>query len=223
VDTPDFSILGHFSLFGAVGKIGILAVVLLVFSLMLADFFDTMGTMVAIGAEAELLDKEGSPPNAQQILIVDSIAAAAGGAASVSSNTSYIESAAGVGDGARTGLASVVTGIAFLLATFLAPLVGMVPYEAATPALVVVGFLMMTQIAGISWKKLEIAIPAFLTIILMPFTYSITVGMGAGFVSYVVLKTAIGKAKEVHILMWIVSALFVVYFALGPIKSALGI
>ena len=223
VDTPDFSILGHFSLFGAVGKIGILAVVLLVFSLMLADFFDTMGTMVAIGAEAELLDKEGSPPNAQQILIVDSIAAAAGGAASVSSNTSYIESAAGVADGARTGLASVVTGIAFLLATFLAPLVGMVPYEAATPALVVVGFLMMTQIAGISWKKLEIAIPAFLTIILMPFTYSITVGMGAGFVSYVVLKTAIGKAKEVHILMWIVSALFVVYFALGPIKSALGI
>jgi AGZA family xanthine/uracil permease-like MFS transporter len=223
VDTPDFSILGHFSLFGAVGKIGILAVVLLVFSLMLADFFDTMGTMVAIGGEAGLLDEEGNPPNAQQILIVDSIAAAAGGAASVSSNTSYIESAAGVGDGARTGLASVVTGIAFLLATFLAPLVGMVPYEAATPALVVVGFLMMTQIAGISWKKLEIAIPVFLTIILMPFTYSITVGMGAGFVSYVVLKVAIGKAKEIHVLMWIVSALFVVYFALGPIKSALGI
>ena len=223
VDTPDFSILGHFSLFGAVGKIGILAVVLLVFSLMLADFFDTMGTMVAIGAEAELLDEEGNPPNAQQILIVDSIAAAAGGAASVSSNTSYIESAAGVGDGARTGLASVVTGIAFLLATFLAPLVGMVPYEAATPALVVVGFLMMTQIAGISWKKLEIAIPAFLTIILMPFTYSITVGMGAGFVSYVVLKAATGKAKEIHVLMWIVSALFVLYFALGPIKTAIGI
>jgi len=206
-----------------VGKIGILAVVLLVFSLMLADFFDTMGTMVAIGAEAELLDEEGNPPNAQQILIVDSIAAAAGGAASVSSNTSYIESAAGVGDGARTGLASVVTGIAFLLATFLAPLVGMVPYEAATPALVVVGFLMMTQIAGVSWKRLEIAIPAFLTIILMPFTYSITVGMGAGFVSYVVLKVAIGKAKEIHVLMWIVSALFVLYFALGPIKTAIGI
>ena len=223
VKGPDFSILGHFSLFGAIPKITLLAVVLLVFSLMLADFFDTMGTMVAIGGEAGLLDKEGNPPNAQQILIVDSIAAAAGGAASVSSNTSYIESAAGVGDGARTGLASVVTGIAFLLATFLSPLVAMVPYEAATPALVVVGFLMMTQIAGISWKKLEIAIPAFLTIILMPFTYSITVGMGAGFVSYVVLKAATGKAKEIHVLMWIVSALFVVYFALGPIKAAIGI
>ena len=223
VKAPDFSILGHFSLFGAIPKITLLAVVLLVFSLMLADFFDTMGTMVAIGGEAGLLDKEGNPPNAQQILIVDSIAAAAGGAASVSSNTSYIESAAGVGDGARTGLASVVTGIAFLLATFLSPLVAMVPYEAATPALVVVGFLMMTQIAGISWKKLEIAIPAFLTIILMPFTYSITVGMGAGFVSYVVLKAATGKAKEIHVLMWIVSALFVVYFALGPIKAAIGI
>jgi len=223
VKGPDFSILGHFSLFGAIPKITLLAVVLLVFSLMLADFFDTMGTMVAIGGEAGLLDEEGNPPNAQQILIVDSIAAAAGGAASVSSNTSYIESAAGVGDGARTGLASVVTGIAFLLATFLSPLVAMVPYEAATPALVVVGFLMMTQIAGISWKKLEIAIPAFLTIILMPFTYSITVGMGAGFVSYVVLKAATGKAKEIHVLMWIVSALFVVYFALGPIKAAIGI
>ena len=223
VKGPDFSILGHFSLFGAIPKITLLAVVLLVFSLMLADFFDTMGTMVAIGGEAGLLDEEGNPPNAQQILIVDSIAAAAGGAASVSSNTSYIESAAGVGDGARTGLASVVTGIAFLLATFLSPLVAMVPYEAATPALVVVGFLMMTQIAGISWKKLEIAIPAFLTIILMPFTYSITVGMGAGFVSYVVLKAATGKAKEIHVLMWIVSALFVLYFALGPIKTAIGI
>jgi len=223
VKGPDFSILGHFSLFGAIPKITLLAVVLLVFSLMLADFFDTMGTMVAIGGEAGLLDEEGNPPNAQQILIVDSIAAAAGGAASVSSNTSYIESAAGVGDGARTGLASVVTGIAFLLATFLSPLVAMVPYEAATPALVVVGFLMMTQIAGISWRKLEIAIPAFLTIILMPFTYSITVGMGAGFVSYVVLKAATGKVKEIHVLMWIVSALFVVYFALGPIKAAIGI
>ena len=107
-----------------------------------------MGTMVAIGAEAGLLDEEGTPPNSQQILLVDSIAAAAGGAASVSSNTSYIESAAGVGEGARTGLASVVTGVLFLLAMFLAPLVAVVPYEAATPALVVVGFLMMTQVKG---------------------------------------------------------------------------
>ena len=151
--------------------------------------------------------------------MVDSIAAAAGGAGSVASNTSYIESAAGVGDGARTGLASVVTGIAFLLATFLSPLVAMVPFEAATPALVVVGFLMVTQISGIDWKNWELAIPAFLTIILMPFTYSISAGIGAGFVSYVILKTVRGKARQVHPLMWVVAALFVVYFAIGPLSD----
>jgi len=220
---PDFSLVGQFSLFGSIEKIGIVAVVLLVFSIMLADFFDTMGTMVAIGGEAGLLDEEGNPPRTKQILIVDSIAAAAGGAASVSSNTSYIESAAGVGDGARTGLASVVTGAAFLLATFLSPLVDMVPFEAATPVLIVVGFLMIMQITGIDWKNLEVGIPAFLTIVLMPFTYSITVGMGAGFVSFVLIKVVLGKAKALHPLMWGAAALFVVYFALGPIKDLLGI
>ena len=223
ITTPDFSLLGQFSLFGSVGKIGIVAVILLVFSLMLADFFDTMGTMVAIGGEAGLLDEDGNPPKTKEILIVDSIAAAAGGAASVSSNTSYIESAAGVGDGARTGLASVVTGAAFLLATFLSPLVDMVPFEAATPVLIVVGFLMIMQITGIDWKNLEVGIPAFLTIVLMPFTYSITVGMGAGFVSFVLIKVVLGKAKALHPLMWGAAGLFVIYFALGPIKDLLGI
>ncbi|MDM7855460.1 NCS2 family permease [Cellulomonas alba] len=223
VQTPDFSIVGHFSLLGGIRQIGVLAVILLVFSLMLADFFDTMGTMVAIGGEAGLLDKDGNPPRTRQILIVDSVAAAAGGAASVSSNTAYIESASGVGDGARTGLAAVTTGICFLLATFLAPLVELVPSEAATPALVVVGFLMVMQVAGINWRNYEVAIPAFLTIVIMPFTYSITAGMGAGIITFVVIKLALGKAKLVHPLMWIISVLFVVYFLLGPIKDALGI
>ena len=222
-DVPDFSLIGNFSLFGSIEKLGLLAVALLVFSVMLADFFDTMGTMVAIGGEADLLDEDGNPPRTKQILIVDSIAAAAGGAASVSSNTSYIESAAGVGDGARTGLASVVTGIAFLLATLLSPLVAMVPYEAATPALVVVGFLMMMQISGIDWRNMEVAIPAFLAIVLMPFTYSITVGIGAGFIAFVVLKVAVGKVKQVHPLLWVCSALFVIYFAMTPIKDLLGV
>ncbi len=222
-DVPDFSLIGQFSLFGSIEKIGLLAVALLVFSVMLADFFDTMGTMVAIGGEADLLDEDGNPPRTKQILIVDSIAAAAGGAASVSSNTSYIESAAGVGDGARTGLASVVTGIAFLLATLLSPLVAMVPYEAATPALVVVGFLMMMQISGIDWRNMEVAIPAFLAIVLMPFTYSITVGIGAGFIAFVVLKLAVGKVKEIHPLLWVCAGLFVVYFAMTPIKDLLGV
>ena len=169
--------------------------ILLVFTLMLADFFDTMGTMTAIGAEADLLDEEGIPPNTQQILIVDSIAAAAGGAAGVSSNTSYIESASGVGEGARTGLASVVTGVLFLLTIFLAPLVAVIPSEAAVPALVLVGFLMMQQVTEIDWRDVEIAIPAFLTIVLMPFTYSITVGIGAGFLAYVLIKLVLGQGR----------------------------
>jgi adenine/guanine/hypoxanthine permease len=184
---------------------------------MLADFFDTMGTMTAIGAEADLLDEEGVPPNTERILIVDSIAAAAGGAAGVSSNTSYIESASGVGEGARTGLASVVTGVLFLLAIFAAPLVEIIPSEAAVPALVLVGFLMLQQIKGIDFDDMEIAIPAFLTIVLMPFTYSITAGIGAGFIAYVLIKVVRGKLAEVHTLMWVVSALFVLYFAIDPV------
>jgi AGZA family xanthine/uracil permease-like MFS transporter len=222
VSVPDFSLLGQFSLFGSIEKVGLITVVLLVFSLLLADFFDTMGTMVAVGSEADLLDKEGNPPRTRSILVVDSVAAAAGGAGSVSSNTSYIESAAGVGDGARTGLASVVTGIAFLLATFLSPIVDMVPFEAATPALVLVGFLMMTQVTGINWKNLEVAIPAFLVIILMPFTFSITAGMGGGFIAYVLIKVAVGKARAVHPLMWGAAILFVLYFVRGPLQTLVG-
>ena len=222
-DLPDFSLLGQFSLFGSFGKIGVISVCLLVFTLMLADFFDTMGTMVAIGAEGDLLDDDGNPPNTKRILVVDSVAAAAGGAASVSSNTSYIESATGVGEGARTGLASVVTGIAFLLATFFSPLVSIVPYEAAAPALVFVGFLMMTQVKGIDWDDMEIALPAFLTIVLMPFTYSIAAGIGAGFIAFVVLKVVRGKASVVHPLLWVTAALFVLYFAIDPIRQVLGV
>ncbi len=222
VALPDFGLLGHFNLLGSIGKLGIVSVVLLVFTLMLADFFDTMGTMVAIGAEAGLLDEDGNPPRARSILVVDSCAAIAGGAACTSSNTAYIESASGVGEGARTGFASVVTGLLFLLAVFAAPLVEVVPYEAATPALVVVGFLMMQQVIEIDWKDVEIAFPAFLTIVLMPFTYSITAGIGAGFVAYAAIKIAKGKAATLHPLMWIVTVLFLVYFAMDPIRTLVG-
>ncbi|KGM08711.1 NCS2 family permease [Cellulomonas bogoriensis] len=221
VAQPDFGLLGQFSLLGSFSSIGFVAVFLLVFTLMIADFFDTMGTMVAVGAEADLLDEKGDPPSTRQILVVDSVGAIAGGMGSASSNTSYIESAAGVGDGARTGLAPVVTGVLFLLATFFTPLVNLVPYEAATPALVIVGFLMLMQVTGISWKDYEIGIPAFLTIILMPFSFSIAVGIGAGFVSFVVLKLAAGKARQVHPLMYVSAGLFVVYFAIAPIEGAL--
>ena len=217
--TPDLGLLGHFSLFGGFAEVGVVTALLFVFTLMLADFFDTMGTVVGVGAEAGLLDDEGNLPGADQVLLVDSLAAVAGGAASASSATTYIESAAGVGDGARTGLASVVTGLLFVGALFLTPLVMVVPFEAASPALVVVGFLLMTQIRNIDFEDWTIAIPAFLTIVLMPFTYSITNGIGAGFVSYAVLRLATGRARGVHPLLWVVSALFVVYFAIGPIKD----
>ena len=219
VATPDFGLLGSFNLFGSFDRVPLITALLLVFTLLLADFFDTMGTMTAIGQEAGLNDKDGTPPNADRILLVDSLAAAAGGAAGVSSNTSYIESASGVGEGARTGLASVVTGVLFLLTTFLAPLVAIIPYEAATPALIIVGFLMMTQIKSIDWEDYGIAIPAFLTIILMPFTYNISVGIGAGFVSYVVIRLLQGRSKDIHPLLLLVAGLFMIYFLNNPINT----
>ena len=222
VATPDFSLLGSFNLLGSFSKISAIAAILLVFTLLLSDFFDTVGTVTAIGHEADLIDKEGNVPNNDKILLVDSIAAVAGGASGISSNTSYIESASGVGEGARTGLASVVTGICFLLTTFLSPLVAVIPYEAATPALVIVGFLMMTQVRDIDWNDLGIAIPAFLTIILMPFTYSISVGIGAGFVSHVIIRFVQGRRKDVHPLLLLVAALFMVYFLSSPINTWVG-
>ncbi|MFF3843684.1 NCS2 family permease [Streptomyces sp. NPDC002328] len=222
VDTPDFGLIGHFSLFGAFGETTVITVVLLVFTLILSDFFDTMGTVVGISAEAELLDEDGKVPNLSRVLLIDGAAAVAGGAASSSSATSYIESAAGVGEGARTGFSNLVTGGLFALALFLTPLLTIVPLQAAAPALVAVGFLMMTQVKSIDWDKYEIAVPAFLTIAVMPFTYSITNGIGAGFVAYVLIKTVLGRAKEVHWLLWGASALFVVYFAIDPIEQILG-
>jgi adenine/guanine/hypoxanthine permease len=222
IAAPDFGILGHFSLFGSFGRISAVAAILLVFTLLLSDFFDTVGTVTAIGHESGLIDGEGNVPHNDKILFVDSVAAMAGGAASISSNTSYIESAAGVGEGARTGLASVVTGVLFLLTTFFAPLVAVIPYEAATPALVVVGFLMMTQIKNLDWADQGIAIPAFLTIILMPFTYNISVGIGAGFVSHVVIRIIQGRRREVHPLLFLVSILFMVYFFTSPINAWIG-
>lgn len=223
VDTPDFGLIGDFSLFGAFGEAGAVTVVLLVFTLILSDFFDTMGTVVGISAEAGLLDEEGKVPGLGRVLLIDGAAAVAGGASSASSSTSYIESAAGVGEGARTGFANLVTGSLFALALFMTPLLTIVPLQAAAPALVAVGFLMMTQVKHIDWDKYEIAIPAFLTIAVMPFTYSITNGIGAGFVAYVLIKSVLGKAREVHWLLWGAAALFLVYFAIDPIEQLLGV
>ncbi|MEW2411405.1 NCS2 family permease [Streptomyces griseoviridis] len=223
VAAPDFGLLGRFSLFGAFGQTSVITVVLLVFTLVLSDFFDTMGTVVGISAEAGLLDDEGKVPHLGRVLLIDGAAAVAGGAASSSSATAYIESAAGVGEGSRTGFSNLVTGGLFGLALLLTPLLTIVPLQAAAPALVAVGFLMMTQVKNIDWDRYEIAVPAFLTIAAMPFTYSITNGIGAGFVAHVLIKSVLGRAREVHWLMWAVSALFLVYFAIDPVEQLLGV
>ncbi|GAB3658514.1 NCS2 family permease [Streptomyces sparsus] len=222
VAAPDFGLLGAFSLFGGFAEVGAITVVLLVFTLFLTDFFDTMGTAVGVTNEAGLLDEKGRVPRLGRLLFVDGLATVAGGAASGSSNTSYIESAAGVGEGARTGFANLVTGGLFVLALFLAPLAAVVPGQAAAPALVAVGFLLMAQVRHIDWTDFGIAVPAFLTITVMPFTYSITNGIGAGFIAYVVLQSVLGKARQVHWLLWATAALFVVYFAINPIQQLLG-
>lgn len=220
---PDLSLFGRIDLFGAFSPDGqfsitvFLGLLVLVFSLLLADFFDTMGTVVAIGHEGDLLDEEGMPERTQEILLVDSFGAIMGGVGQVSSNTCFIESTTGVGEGARTGLASVVTGAAFLLSIFLAPVVNIVPSEAASPVLVFVGFLMISQVMGIDWDDVELGIPAFFTIVMMPFAYSITVGIGMGFLMYVFIKLVRRKFNAVHPLMYVVAAMFVVYFLQGPL------
>ncbi|MEV0454711.1 NCS2 family permease [Catellatospora methionotrophica] len=219
VGLPDLSLLGHFNVLGGWRTAGPVICAMFVFTLLLTDFFDTMGTMVAVAQEGGMLTKDGMVPRTKEILLVDSIAAAAGGAASTSSNTSYIESAAGVAEGARTGFANLVTGGLFLLAMFLAPLVTVVPFEAASVALVVVGFLMMTAVRNIDWTDYEIGIPAFLTIVIMPFTYSISNGIGAGVITYVLIKASKGKLRDVHPLLWIVALLFVLYFCVGALEK----
>lgn len=220
---PDLSLIGNvdFNAFSA-GSLGALAATLLVFVILLSIFFDAMGTMVGLATEAGTMDEKGQIENVDRVLLVDAAGAIAGGGSSVSSNQIFVESSAGIGEGARTGLATIVTGILLLVAMFLTPLVNFVPFEAVAPALVCVGFLMIRQITTIDWNDIGIALPAFLTIALMPFTYSIADGIGAGFVSYVFVRLVQGKAKDVHPLMWVVAALFVVFFGVGVIDGWVG-
>jgi len=210
--TPSFATLGQFDVTNVFTVLGPLAAVLTVFAIMLTDFFDTMGTVTGVASEAGLANEDGSVPGVGRVLFVDSLAAVAGGLGGVSSNTTYIESAAGVAEGGRTGFASIVTGILFLFAIFLSPLASIIPSQATSPALVIVGYLMFTQLKGIELGDVEDGLPALLTMILMPLTYDITIGIGAGFISWVIIKIARGKIGEIHPLMWAVSIMFLVYF-----------
>ena len=216
VDTPDFGLVGDFS-FDFISVLGFAAAVAAVISVMLSDFFDTVGTVIGLGGEAKMLDDKGRLPGMKRVLLVDSLAAVAGGASSSSSNTTYIESASGISDGGRTGLVAVVVGVLFLLAMFFSPIAGVIPPEATAPALVLVGYFMMVLVKDISWSDPGIGIPALLTILMMPFTYSITNGVGAGFLSYVVIAILRGKWREVHPLLYAVAAIFAWYFIHGVI------
>jgi AGZA family xanthine/uracil permease-like MFS transporter len=220
--TPNFSTLGlGLQDLGGIFTIeaGVLAAVLAIFTIMLSDFFDTMGTVTGIAAEAGLSEEDGSVPGVGRVLFVDGLAAAVGGAAGISSNTTYIESAAGVGDGGRTGLTSVVTGLLFLAAIFLSPIVQIIPLAATAPALVLVGYLMFTQIGEIDARDMVIGFPALLIMILMPLTFTITIGIGAGIVMWVLLKVVTRTWADVHWLMWLVFLAFVIYFAQALIQQ----
>ncbi|GAA2296458.1 NCS2 family permease [Streptomyces violaceusniger] len=224
VDTPDFGLVGDVSLFGGFHEVGLLTGCLFVFTVLLSGFFDAMGTIIGVGEEAGLTDERGQLPGMGRILMMDGVAVAGGGFGSASANTCFVESTAGVGEGARTGLANVVTGALFLLALVFTPLAKVVPSQAATPALVVVGFLIMAaNVKEIDWSDSTIAIPAFLTMISMPFTYSITNGIGLGVLAFLLLRVATRRTREIPWLLAAVGLCFLVYFLLNPIEQALGV
>ncbi|MHB1131847.1 MAG: NCS2 family permease [Chloroflexota bacterium] len=220
---PDLSSLGAGLNFEVFARLGVIAAVLTIFSLMLSDFFDTMGTVIGIGGQAGWLDKQGNLPRLNRVLMVDSLAAVAGGTAGSSSATTYIESAAGVGEGGRTGLTAVVVGALFLLAMFFSPIAAIVPAHATAPALIIVGFLMAGGVRDIPFDEMEEGLPALLTIAVMPFTYSITNGIGVGFIAYTFIKLVRGKGSDVHWLLWVTAGAFLLYFALPWLRVTFGI
>jgi AGZA family xanthine/uracil permease-like MFS transporter len=244
-ESPNLELLGNFN-FDAFTELAFISAVVWAFSLFMADFFDTMGTLVGVGKPAGYLDEEGRIPELRKPLLVDSLAAVAGGAASSSSATTYIESASGVSVGGRTGWVAVIGGALFLPFMFFAPIIGMVPPEATAAALIIVGFLMMTalteaeedaeveqaaeegvrtrarharKLAGIDFSELGVGLAAALTIIIMPFTFSIADGIGFGFIAFVVVRAAQGRWRDVHPFMWIASAMFTLYFLVPVLQT----
>jgi adenine/guanine/hypoxanthine permease len=200
----------------------VLIVALVIFSLMLSDFFDTMGTVIGVGEQAGLVDSNGRLPGIGRVLAVDSVGAILGGSFGVSSNTTYIESAAGVSEGGRTGLTAVVVGVLFLLAILIAPIAGIVPAQATAPALVIVGFLMFMIARDFEWGDIDEMFPVLVTAVVMPLTFTITTGIAAGFVTYVFLKTVRGRAGEVHPLMWLTAIAFVLFFMVPWLEGVIG-
>jgi AGZA family xanthine/uracil permease-like MFS transporter len=232
---PDFSLVGAFDL-GAFAKLGVTAAVLWIFSLMLSDFFDSMGSLVGVGAQAGYLNDQGDLPKVDRLLLVDSVAAVAGGVVSASSATVYIESGAGIAQGGRTGWVAVVTGVLFLLAMFFSPIAAIVPAAATAPALIIVGYLMMATLtrrektaahetgecrASIDFSDVAFGLPAILIITLIPLTYSIADGIGFGFIAYTLIRVVQGRAREISWMLWLTSASFILYFLI-PLLQAEG-
>jgi len=218
---PDLSLVGALS-FHSFSRIGTLAAMVLVFTLVFANFFDALGTLTGLSREAGLADAQGNFPRLRAALIVEGAGAVLGGATSSSSNTVFIESGAGIEEGARTGLANVVTGALFLAAMFVAPLASIVPSEVAAAALVIVGAMMVSQLRHIDISEFSVALPVVLTVAVMPLSYSIANGIGVGFVSWVVLRSAVGRAREISPLLWVVAAGFLLYFARDGLQSLVG-
>jgi len=234
----------------AIAQIFTPALLFAVFAVMLSDFFDTMGTVISVGEQAGFTDENGQVPGVRDILLVDSAAAATGGLFGASSITTYIESAAGVAEGGRTGLTAIITGVLFAIAAFFSPVVKMVgggfgvenaerfgsfagsgftvpeganftSFPITAGALIIVGFLMMRTVKEIAWDDLEEAFPAFLTIVGIPLTYNISWGIGLGFISFVIVKLFHNKAKDIHPLMWVASIAFLIGFLQAPILKAI--
>ncbi|MFK0242264.1 NCS2 family permease [Microbacterium sp. NPDC090281] len=223
IGIPDLSLIGAVDFSFDFGKVSLVAIVMIVFTLLFTNFFDAMGTMTGLAKEANLADDNGDFPRIKSALVVEGVGAIAGGATSSSSSTVFIESGAGIGEGARTGLANVVTGVVFLIAMFLTPLTSIVPTEIAAAALIIVGAMMMAQIRYIDFTDFRVLLPVFLTVSVMPLTYSIANGIGAGFVSWVIIHAFSGKAKTISPLLWVVGAGFLIFFARGPIEALFGV
>lgn len=223
VSVPDLSLIGAVDFGFDLGKVSLVALVMIVFTLLFTNFFDAMGTMTGLAKEANLADRNGDFPRIKSALVVEGVGAIAGGATSSSSSTVFIESGAGIGEGARTGLANVVTGVVFLIAMFLTPLTSIVPTEIAAAALIIVGAVMMAQIRHIDFSDFRVLLPVFLTVSVMPLTYSIANGIGAGFVSWVLIHAFSGRVKSISPLLWVVGAGFLSFFARGPIEALFGV
>ncbi|OEV04308.1 NCS2 family permease [Streptomyces oceani] len=222
VSTPDFGLFGEVS-FDGIADVGGVTVAVIVFTLVLAGFFDAMGTIIGIGQQAGLVRSDGRMPGLSKALAIDGAGGVVGGLAGASGQTVFVESTAGVGDGARTGFASVITGLGFSACLFFTPLAQVIPTQVAAAALVVIGAMMMSNAKHIDWDDPGTSVPVFLTTVLMPFTYSITAGIAAGVIAHVLIRAVQGRWREPGWLMWTLGFVFLVYFALGPIESWLGV